>query len=366
MGTDAIGRDILRFSDALPVGICVIGWDRRIILWNRTLADWSGKKSEETIGLLLDEIYPNLKRPSYQTRIDQVLNGGPPAVFSSQLHPSLFDCRHPDGTPRVQQTSIIRYPGGDPDTVSALIIIEDVTELDQEIRSARNMRDQALRLAGERKAAEESLEQLNAKLHLLSSVTRHDILNKVMVIDGFLGFAEEMATDPTLAEYLEHVRAAAMIIQNILLFNREYEKIGQSDPAWLSIEAQVQEIEPGDIPVSCDCPGISVHADPMLRKVFSNLYDNTLRHADGATHVRVACQRTGSGLVITWEDDGPGIPDDDKADVFNRGFGRNTGLGLFLIREILSITGIAISETGTPGEGVRFELLVPEGGFRYD
>ncbi|PKL57911.1 MAG: sensor histidine kinase, partial [Methanomicrobiales archaeon HGW-Methanomicrobiales-5] len=43
-----------------------------------------------------------------------------------------------------------------------------------------------------------------------------------------------------------------------------------------------------------------------------------------------------------------------------RGFGKHTGLGLFLSREILSITGISITETGTPDKGVRFEIHVPK------
>jgi signal transduction histidine kinase len=60
-----------------------------------------------------------------------------------------------------------------------------------------------------------------------------------------------------------------------------------------------------------------------------------------------------------------GISDEDKERLFEKGFGKNTGLGLFLCREILSITDITISETGMAGEGVRFEMLVPEGAWRY-
>ncbi|QXO93418.1 hypothetical protein KSK55_08430 [Methanospirillum purgamenti] len=63
-------------------------------------------------------------------------------------------------------------------------------------------------------------------------------------------------------------------------------------------------------------------------------------------------------------DNGAGIPEDEKKGVFKRGSGKNTGLGLFLIREILSITDINIIETGTPGKGVRFEMTVPDLYFR--
>ena len=70
-------------------------------------------------------------------------------------------------------------------------------------------------------------------------------------------------------------------------------------------------------------------------------------------------------LVLIAEDDGPGIPAGDKERVFDRGFGHNTGLGLFLVRDILGITGITIRETGVPGKGARFEMTVPKGAYRF-
>lgn len=356
---------ITEFSDALPVGICVIDRKRKIIIWNRTLAEWSGHLSEVMVGENLMELYPDLNTPSYRSRIDQVMDGGPPAVFSSQLHRSFIPCTKADGTSRVQQTSVIRYAGGNPDHPCAMIIIEDVTDLDHEIRSVRQMKDQALLEVQERKKAEEALENLNAKLNLLSSVTRHDILNKIMVIDGFLGFAEDLTSDPTQAEYLRHVRAAAMVIQNILLFNRQYEQLGIEDAGWFSIDTLIEALDTEErLPIYSACKGVSIYCDPMLEKVFYNLYDNALRHAMGATRIDLACQPSSSGLLIAWEDDGSGIPEDDKEEIFKRGFGKNTGMGLFLVREILAITGIAITETGEEGKGARFEISVPEGAYR--
>ena len=56
-----------------------------------------------------------------------------------------------------------------------------------------------------------------------------------------------------------------------------------------------------------------------------------------------------------------GIPAEEKSKIFDRGFGKNTGRGLFLTREILEITGITIKVTGEPGKGARFEMTVPKG-----
>ena len=70
-------------------------------------------------------------------------------------------------------------------------------------------------------------------------------------------------------------------------------------------------------------------------------------------------------LVIAVDDDGNGISAGDKSQLFMKGFGRNTGLGLFLSREILSITRMTITETSEPGKGARFEITVPKGEFRF-
>jgi signal transduction histidine kinase len=51
--------------------------------------------------------------------------------------------------------------------------------------------------------------------------------------------------------------------------------------------------------------------------------------------------------------------------IFEQGFGKNTGLGLFLSREILAITGLTITENSVPGKGARFEITVPKGAYRF-
>jgi signal transduction histidine kinase len=67
---------------------------------------------------------------------------------------------------------------------------------------------------------------------------------------------------------------------------------------------------------------------------------------------------------VICEDNGVGVPEEEKEKIFQREFGKHTGYGLFLAREILGITGFFIRETGIPGKGARFEILIPEGSFR--
>ena len=99
-------------------------------------------------------------------------------------------------------------------------------------------------------------------------------------------------------------------------------------------------------------------------KVFFNLLDNSIRHGGRVTEIRVSSHRTDTELTLVWEDNGVGIPAGKKKKIFERGFGKNTGYGLFLVWEILSLTGITIRETGEPGKGARFEIAVPKGEYR--
>ena len=122
----------------------------------------------------------------------------------------------------------------------------------------------------------------------------------------------------------------------------------------------------GDIVVTLDADldGLEIFADLLLERVFFNLVENGIRHGGDVTRIRLWYVETGGEVVLTYQDDGVGIPMAQKEQIFERGYGSNTGLGLFLIREILSITGLSIRETGVPGEGARFEILVPKGAVR--
>ena len=111
---------------------------------------------------------------------------------------------------------------------------------------------------------------------------------------------------------------------------------------------------------------LQIFADPLFEKVMNNLTDNTIRHGETASKVHISVITESENILIIWEDNGVGVPADKKEMIFHRGYGRNTGFGLFLIREILAITGMTIKETGEPGMGARFEITVPNGKWRFE
>ncbi len=245
-----------------------------------------------------------------------------------------------------------------------------IIKVENSVRFLRNKEGEPVSILGighditDRKRAEDALKLTNAKLQLLSSITRHDILNKVMIVKGYLGLAEEEHGEAVQAKYLIEAQKATDEIQRQIEFTREYEQLGIQSPSWKTISSLIESIDDTKLPIARDCAHVSIYADPMIKRAIFNLYENTLRHAEGATRVQIRCEETDSGLLITWEDDGPGIPDKEKEIIFERGYGKNTGFGLFLVREILDITGITITEDGIVGEGARFRMLVPEGGYR--
>jgi len=228
---------------------------------------------------------------------------------------------------------------------------------------------ESIRDITDRKRAEEALREANKKLSLLSGITRHDINNQLLVLNGFLSLLHKKVPDPTLDDFFTRIMMASDRISAMIRFTRTYECIGVNVPVWQVVrdlvDAAAKDVTPGRISLKNDLPaGEEIFADPLIIKVFYNLIDNAVRYGGKITTIRFSTKVSGDDHLIICEDDGAGIPADEKEKIFERGFGKNTGLGLFLSREILAITGITITETGEPGKGARFEMVVPKGIWR--
>jgi PAS domain S-box-containing protein len=221
----------------------------------------------------------------------------------------------------------------------------------------------------DRKHAEDALKETNKKLILLSSITRHDVLNKLTALQGFIELSREcFSGDETFRSFAEKELVAVSEIQRIISFTKEYEEIGVRSHEWQDIRDVLRKaagwLDWNGVDLRIQVFGYMVYADPLLEKVFYNILDNSLRHGQSVTSIDISATETGSGLVIVCQDNGTGIPATEKERIFGRGYGRHSGFGLFLAREILGITGISIRETGEPGAGARFEILAPRGVYR--
>jgi len=219
-----------------------------------------------------------------------------------------------------------------------------------------------------RRRTEKNLEDTNRKLSLMNDITRHDILNQLSVLNSYLSLAEERSEDREVKKYLVRTEQVADTIHAQILFARDYQAIGVESPQWQNFHTTLiharQSLKIASLDIDPACARFEIFADPLLVKVFYNLMENSLKYGNAGTMIRFSCRRFNEALLVTCEDNGAGIPPEEKEKIFCRGYGKNTGLGLFLIREILAITGIEIHETGEPEKGARFEILVPKSGFR--
>ena len=322
-------------------GIAYIGEDRSIRFANRPLARLFDMEVEEIIGTRgLDYVAPSdreraeqateevYRTGSFQAEFEMVSATGRP--FQASISASAIRDLHD------------RFKG-------MVVLIADVTE---------------------RRAMEMALKEANARLKILSSVTRHDILNQVMVLEGTLGIMQMGEEDPRRMKHLDRLSRACGAISRIINFTRDYDSMGAAAPSWQSLQeawaAGTAQVDKPGVEVRSRLEGVEVLADPMLEKVFLNLADNAVRHGGMVRTIEASYHLNGNDLVVVVQDDGIGVPLDEKERIFEMGYGRNTGLGLFLARPILGITGLSIKESGSPGEGARFEITVPPGRFRLE
>lgn len=208
----------------------------------------------------------------------------------------------------------------------------------------------------------------NKKLNLLSSITRHDILNQLTALLGYMEISQEMCDDPTLLDLMQKEQHAADAIRKQIEFTRNYQDIGVRSPVWHNLINNYQIVHSSffhdTVTLNSTVKNIEIYADPLFPLICQNLIDNSIRHGEHVKNIWFSTEENGKDLIVIYQDDGIGVPDDEKEKIFERGYGKNTGMGLFLVQEILSITGLSVQETGVPGKGAKFEIRIPEGSFR--
>ena len=245
---------------------------------------------------------------------------------------------------------------------------------DQLNQAVNDLRQSNTDLAGEnaeRRRIEKELDEANKKLNLMASITRHDVINQLTSqhesLESALGMRDR---DPDKAwNLVSTATTIALQTLNSIRFTGEYQKVGVKAPQWQDLHSIIQtaagNTRLGSVRFQDDIPpGIEIYADPLIGKVFTNLIENAIKYGEKITHLHISSMEVGDATVIICEDDGAGIPAAKKEVVFSYEYGLNTGLGLFLSREILAITGITIRETGTEGKGARFEVRFPAGTIR--
>jgi signal transduction histidine kinase len=217
------------------------------------------------------------------------------------------------------------------------------------------------------KKAESRLEMINGKLRVVGKLTRHDVGNKLMIIvySTYL-LKKQVGNDPEIAKYLQTIDSAAAMVNRIFDFSRYYEKIGSEEQANINIKDCFQEAialfpNRGNITVINETDGLIVAADSLLQQLFYNLIDNTIKHGKTVTEIKLHYQTKIDKIILYYEDNGIGIQNENKYEIFNEGFTTSggAGLGLSMIKKMMEVYNWTIKETGIPGKGARFEIEIP-------
>ncbi|WP_373534873.1 diguanylate cyclase domain-containing protein [Microcoleus sp.] len=196
--------------DSVPVGACLLRDDFVVLFWNVCLEDWTKIPRDQILGTNIKTHFPHLSQLKYATRFEQIFAGGPPTIFSSQIHKHLIPANWQDGQQRIQQTTVTAVPalppgvaeldvvglvrstvelepegiappaeavgspalsksgssiwpydflGSNCQSFYALLVIQDVTDLTHRIQAYRTMRDQALEEVQVRQRIEEELRE---------------------------------------------------------------------------------------------------------------------------------------------------------------------------------------------------------------
>lgn len=224
----------------------------------------------------------------------------------------------------------------------------------------------------EKEEAIGALSLANKKLDILDSITRHDILNQASLASIEAELLKRLSKEPLIKQSAENIENSNKKIISLLQFSKEYRKVGLEEPIWIDlkelIDSATEQFDLRKVAMDFYCEDWMIYADPMIVKVFFNILDNSLRHGERVTKILINCiiSTEDGTLRILISDNGIGVPEEEKEKIFEKGFGKNTGLGLFLVRQILLITGISISEIGVLGKGARFEIIVPKECFKEE
>ncbi len=239
-----------------PIPQFVIDRDHNVINWNEALEKYSGITVEEILGTNQQwrAFYPS-ERPCLADilvdgAIEKVSHWYSGKYAKSKLIGDAYEAT--DFFPHMGESGIWLYFTAAPihdeggRVIGAVETLEDITE---------------------RKVAEEALHQANQKLNLLTSITRHDINNQLMVLMGYLEILEDSKLDPLQNEYCSKVSTVAKHISAMIQFTREYEEIGVHAPVWQDthtfVNPAVSEASPGQVMVKNDLPaGTEVRRPP--------------------------------------------------------------------------------------------------------
>jgi PAS domain S-box-containing protein len=208
----------------------------------------------------------------------------------------------------------------------------------------------------ERREREEELERQNERLESFASVVSHDLRNPLNVAQSSI----ELLKDETDSDHVDRIDRSLVrmggIIEDVLALARQGETVDAPSPVALETMAEDawSYVDDGmtDLAVKAER---RIAADASrLKELLGNLYRNAIEHGEAST---ITVGTIDGGFFVA--DDGPGIPEGEREDVFEAGYStarQGTGLGLAIVEEIATAHGWDVSVTDAEGGGARIEV----------
>ena len=193
----------------------------------------------------------------------------------------------------------------------------------------------------------------------------HEMRNYLLVVNASIFFLGEMPDEQKKSDMLK-LSISAQKLTNLLEEMDNYRKAGY-EIKWQSLS----EIFEGcfnlhsSIKINILKDNILILSTPIIKIIMSSMVNNTYRHGgEKVSNVNIFWREVQSGIIVVYEDDGVGISTNEKNNIFDKGFGKNGGMGLYWVKKILNKLGYSIVENGIHGKGARFEIFIPEGSYK--
>lgn len=212
-------------------------------------------------------------------------------------------------------------------------------------------------LTVERLRTERELILKNERLDEFAGVVSHDLRNPLNVAKGRLELARENPDD----EQFEHLESALRrmdeLLDDVLTLARQGEQVEDLEPVELAavFERCWTTVETADARKVVDTDQTLMADESRLRQLLENLVRNAIEHAGDDVNVTIGDLETGFYV----EDDGPGVPPDQRDDVFRAGHStseRGTGFGLAIVKQIAQAHDWNVRVAESSSGGARFEI----------
>ncbi|WP_417448586.1 PAS domain-containing protein [Halorubrum ejinorense] len=349
LALEATREELRKIIDLVPDLIFVKDREGEYLLANEATASAYGRTPDGVEGKTEREIIPDAGDSEAFRQDDLAVfeSGGPKTIDEEPLTTA-------DGETRIFQTTKIPYKVAETDEDAVLGYARDITDLKEYERTVEEQRD---------------------NLKLLNQVVRHDIKNQLMVVESYTELLEGSLPDDRSRTYAQTVIEAAKEAADITETARDVTDVllqvgSDRTPVGLRAElsAQIEQVrsEKDRATVSVDgpIPDVTVLADDLLEAVFRNLLTNAVVHNDKeVAEIAVSTAVSDGSVRVSIADNGPGIPDDHKEQIFQEGEkgleSGGTGIGLYLVETLVDKYGGDVRVGDNDPRGSVFTLELP-------